>query len=74
MKVTKEMKLENFEAWSGGADTLRILKDKGLCDQVEQYIEELELTDETAINDFLWFEDDYIITEILGLNVDEFYN
>lgn len=69
MEYKVETSLENFEAWSGGKDTLDVLIEKGDCDSVEQLIEESfcdgELPTETAINDFLWFERD-LIAEHLG--------
>ena len=65
MKYYVETSLENFEAWSGGRDTLEVLIEKGLCDTVEACLEEDlnsygEMPDDTAINDFLWFERDVI--------------
>ena len=65
MKYYVETSLENFEAWSGGRDTLEVLIEKGLCDTVEACLEEElnsygEMPDDTAINDFLWFERDVI--------------
>ena len=62
MKYYVETSLENFEAWSGGRDTLEVLIDKGLCDTVEAFLEEVlgEDISDTAINDVLWFERDTI--------------
>ena len=62
MKYYVETSLENFEAWSGGRDTLEVLIDKGLCDTVEMFLEEAlgEDVSDTAINDVLWFERDMI--------------
>ena len=62
MKYYVETSLENFEAWSGGRDTLEVLIDKGLCDTVEAFLEEVlgEDISDTAINDTLWFERDMI--------------
>ena len=65
MKYYVETSLEDFEAWSGGRDTLDVLIEKGLCDTVEACLEEDlnsygEMPDDTAINDFLWFERDVI--------------
>lgn len=62
MKYYVEISLENFEAWSGGRDTLEVLIDKGLCDTVEAFLEEVlgEDISDTAINDILWFERDTI--------------
>ena len=62
MKYYIETSLENFEAWSGGRDTLDVLIEKGLCDTVEMFLEEVlgEDISDTAINDVLWFERDTI--------------
>ena len=62
MKYYVETSLENFEAWSGVRDTLEVLIEKGLCDRVEECLEEAlgEDVSDTAINDVLWFERDTI--------------
>lgn len=68
MTIITETSLENFEAWSGGADTLNTLIEKGLCDTLEYHIENDIFPDgctDTELNDFLWFEDDFI-AELLG--------
>lgn len=70
MKYVCECSLEDFEAWSGGKDTLDTLIEKGDCDAVECLIEELASAGEegwtrTGVNDFLWFERD-TIAEHLG--------
>lgn len=66
MEYRVESSLENFDAWSGGNDTLKVLIEKGVCDKVEEFIEQC-FTDptDTDINDFLWFERDQI-AEYLG--------
>lgn len=68
MKIIIETSLENFEAWSGGADTLNTLIEKDLCERLEYIIENDIFPDgctDTELNDFLWFEDDFI-AELLG--------
>ena len=62
MKYYVETSLENFEAWSGGRDTLEVLIEKGLCDTVEACLEDILDGDssDTTINDILWFERDMI--------------
>lgn len=69
-----ETSLENFKAWSGGADTLNDLINAGeeYLEKAEQYIEECLCSDDriptdTEINDFLWFERDSIY-ENIGLD------
>ena len=69
MKIIMETSLENFEAWSGGRDTLNTLKEKDLCDRLESIIE-YEYPDgvtDTELNDLLWFEED-AIAEWLGFS------
>ena len=66
MKIICEKSLENFEAWSGGKDTMDDLSHSD-CERLEQHIEELYpdgITD-TQLNDFLWFERD-TIADLLG--------
>lgn len=70
MKYYKEESLDNFEAWSGGKDTLDVLRENGDVDSVERLIDEYISTREEGwsdgdINDFLWFERD-TIARILG--------
>ena len=70
MKIYSEISLENFEAWSGGRDTLDVLIEKDLCDQLEAIIDDIEPGEgwsDTAINDLLWFERDNI-AEWLGFS------
>lgn len=66
MKIICEKSLENFEAWSGGKDTMDALSHSDL-EKLEQHLEELNpdgMTD-TELNDFLWFERD-TIADLLG--------
>ena len=63
MKYYVETSLENFEAWSGGRDTLEVLIEKGLCDTVEECLNDIyadEAPTDTEINDTLWFSRDEI--------------
>lgn len=68
MLVKKEMNVYNFEFWSGGADTVEELTSEEL-ETVWNYLEETneDGMDETAINNFFWFERDFI-AELLGFN------
>lgn len=76
MKIMKEIdSIEYFKAWSGGADTLNKVIEAGshyvdaLDDLIYEYFGD-EPIDETALNDFLWFDDDTIFNAI-GLIEDE---
>lgn len=70
MKVYTEINLYDFNAWSGGRDTLNHLADwltRDEFDSLEAQFEEVlgeEITD-TQLNDFLWFETD-TIASMLG--------
>lgn len=66
MKITKEVSLEDFEAWSGAKDTLNELTSSE-CEQLELQFEKLypDGMDETQVNDILWFERDWV-AECLG--------
>lgn len=77
MEYKVECDLEQFDAWSGGKDTLDVLIDKGVCDEVQSLIEEMfcdETPTETAINDFLWFERDTIAHHLGYEDWDAFEN
>ena len=72
MKICKEESLSDFEFWSGAKDTVKYLTDDDL-EQIEDILnaEYPEGIDETELNDFFWFEDDFI-AEVLGYsNFDE---
>ena len=66
MKIICETSLENFDAWSGGRDTLDALSHEE-CETLETYIEDVfhEGCTDTELNDFLWFERE-TIAEWLG--------
>ena len=70
LEIARELNLKDFEAWSGGKDTLDRIIELDKVDEVEDLINEVfytEIITETKLNDFLWFEDDYI-AEYLGMN------
>ena len=68
MKITSEISLKNFKAWSGAKDTLNKLIELDKCDELEFILDDLYpngLT-ETELNDVLWFDDEWIY-ETLGI-------
>ena len=72
VKYYVEEELKNFKAWSGAVDTLNKLKELERVEEVENYIEEcMTEASDTDINDFLWFESDFIFSELLGLTEEE---
>lgn len=72
MLITYELNLTTFEAWSGGEDTLSRILDE---DKENEFIALLEEQypdgiDETALNDLLRFEADWVYHS-LGMMTDE---
>ena len=68
MEYKVDTSLDRFEAWSGGKSTLDTIIEKGDCDEVEEFFEEIfcdRIPTDTEINDVLWFEAD-AIAEHLG--------
>ena len=68
MKITSEMSLKNFKAWSGAKDTLNKLIELDKCDELEFILDDLYPDGLTAtqLNDILWFDDEWIY-ETLGI-------
>lgn len=75
MKIINEIDLKNFEAWSGGVETLEGIKRLGLVEELESQLNGIypEGLEDTQLNDLLWFEDE-IICEWLGITIDELYS
>lgn len=73
MKIYRDIDIADFEAWSGGKDTLETIIKAGKAAELENLLIETEPADgwdETAVNDVLWFESDWLF-EVLGINPDE---
>ena len=72
MKITSEMSLKNFKAWSGAKDTLNKLIELDKCDDLEFILDDLypDGLTETQLNDILWFDDEWIY-ETLGIETEE---
>ena len=68
MKIYQEMSADNFEFWSGARDTVKELTEDQLS-EVWEMLEEMypDGAEDTAINDFFWFEED-TIAEWLGFD------
>lgn len=67
MKIYYELvDLYDFDAWSGGRDTLNVLTREQI-EQLQPILEDAypEGLEDTALNDLLWFERDWI-AELLG--------
>jgi len=70
MKITTECSLNNFEFWSGAKGNAAELTLDQL-NEVENMLEDIypEGMNETALNDFFWFEFD-TVREWLGIDAD----
>ena len=71
MKITYELDLNTFEAWSGGEDTLNRIIENGLVNEFEGILGECypDGMSETQLNDILRFDSDWIY-ESLGLETE----
>lgn len=70
MRYVSERNLSDFPFWSGGEDAMERISSSPDYDEevLEQFLQEHffeEIPTEDEINDFLWFEQDYIM-ETLG--------
>ena len=67
--INDDLKLRDFDAWSGAKDTKQLILNNHKSDDFDCLMEELYpdgMTD-TQLNDILWFEEDWIC-ENLGIN------
>lgn len=74
MEIRKDYDFNELKenSWSGAIDTLKTIEEN---EKEEELMQLLELTFEdvptdTEVNDFLWFDDDFIFEE-LGIEVEE---
>ena len=70
IKVTRRISIRDFEGWCGAEDTLRRIWEEDKLDELDDLLESMypEGTeiDETALNDWLWFNEDDVL-ELLGI-------
>lgn len=62
--------IDNFKAWSGGAETINIVRERGGIDNLTALCEDVfsdSTPTQTQINDWLWFDNDSIF-RALGYN------
>ena len=68
MRYFVEFSLLNFPAWSGGKDTKDSIISVGRVDDFNDLMDSLyqgqDDVSETDVNDFLWFERDFIACEL----------
>ena len=67
MKIYSEKSLSDFEFWSGTKNNVEKLTDAQF-DELESHLEQLypDGMSETAVNDLLWFEFDWV-KDLLGI-------
>lgn len=69
MYVKKEYDFNELEknSWSGAISTLEIIKKNNKEDELMQLLEDVfcdNIPSETEVNDFLWFDDEYIFESL----------
>lgn len=73
MTIKAEIKLHEFKFWGGAKEFANRLSREEF-DLIEEYFEELGSTPtETEVNDFFWFEADFILSELLDKDPEEFW-
>lgn len=65
VNVSKEMNFDDIKdmVWSGAINTINRVEEEQKEDELMEFINEVfygETIDETRLNDFLWFDTDYI--------------
>lgn len=68
ISVKKELGFEDLkkESWSGAVDTLQKIEEEGKEDELMELLQDIftDIPTETELNDFLWFDDDYIYDQL----------
>ena len=68
ISVKKELSFEDLkkECWSGAVDTLQKIEEEGKEDELMELLQDIftDIPTETELNDFLWFDDDYIYNQL----------
>lgn len=78
MKIYKEVngfdEFDGYQPWAGAVDTVDTLREHNKLEEAWAFIEDYfdgicDYVSETSLNDFLWFEPEYIY-EAVGLTED----
>lgn len=66
MIIKKEYNFNQFQPWSGAVDTWERLENADKLDVLEEVLEDLypDGIDETALNDILWFDDEWVFNAV----------
>lgn len=74
MEIKKDYNFEDLKknSWSGAVDTLETIEENEKEEELIQLLENTfeDVPTETEVNDFLWFDDDFIFEE-LGIEEEE---
>ena len=75
MKIIREYNFNDLyeNSWSGAIDTLDTIIKNDMENELMEHLEEIfdnQTPTETEVNDYLWFESDYIY-ESLGIDVED---
>jgi len=75
MYIKKEYDFNDLKnnSWSGAINTINTIEEHNKENALMDLLEELfldSIPEETQINDFLWFDSDYIF-EVLGIKTEE---
>lgn len=75
MKIVREYNFNDLyeNSWSGAIDTLDTIIKNDMENELMEHLENIfsdQTPTATEVNDYLWFESDYIY-EYLGINVED---
>ena len=75
MKIVREYNFNDLyeNSWSGAIDTLDTIIKNDMENELMEHLEEIfdiNIPTATEVNDYLWFESNYIY-ECLGINVED---
>ena len=75
LEVKQEMSFEDLKrnCWSGALNTLSTIEEEGKEEELMNHLEDIfydSTPTMTDLNDYLWFESNYIY-ECLGINVED---
>lgn len=74
MEIKKDYNFNDLKknSWSGAIDTLETIEENEKEEELMTLLENTfeDVPTETEVNDFLWFDDDFIFEE-LGIEVEE---
>lgn len=67
MQFTQEFNVDTFPFWSGAKDTIANVKKAKKMDKLQTLIEDYfanQTPTKTQVNDFVWFQSDFILEQL----------